>query len=153
MRKFLITVLIAVFSFSAFSFGNENESYRKQIVNLVNAQRQKAGLPKLTEDKKLNKLSDKKVQLMAEEGKLSHTAGGYSSLGEFVRDYGFKYWTVGENIARNWRTPEEVMKAWMESAGHRANILNEKFTHIGVAKTTAPNGDIYWVQIFLKYRD
>ena len=57
---------------------------------------------------------------------------------------------AGENIARKTRTNEETMNLWLNSKGHRANILNKSFTNIGIAKGSDENGDIYWVQIFIK---
>ncbi len=89
---------------------------------------------------------------MADENNLSHTAGGYKSFSDIVKEGRIEYLAVGENIARNWKTPEEVMKAWLSSKGHRANILSKKFTNIGVGKAISQNGDIYWVQLFIKER-
>ncbi|KFZ32490.1 hypothetical protein JS44_04615 [Anoxybacillus flavithermus] len=63
-----------------------------------------------------------------------------------MRDFGVSYRTAGENIAKGQRTPQEVVNAWMNSAGHRANILNRNFTHIGVGFDG--NGN-YWTQMFI----
>ncbi|MNH43142.1 Cysteine-rich secretory protein family protein [compost metagenome] len=74
----------------------------------------------------------------------SHTSPTYGSPFDMMRSFGVKYSYAGENIASGQRTPQEVMTAWMNSAGHRANILNGNFTKIGVGYV---NGE--WVQMFI----
>jgi uncharacterized protein YkwD len=63
-----------------------------------------------------------------------------------MRDFGVTYKAAGENIAKGQRTPQEVVTAWMNSPGHRANILNKRFTHIGVGFEQAEN---IWTQMFI----
>lgn len=147
MRKILIFFM--VFSLATLSFSDD---YRKEIFQMVNAERTANGLPKLEIDERLNALADKKAKIMADEKNLSHTAGGYSSFSDLIKENNIKYWTVGENIASGWRTPKEVMEAWLASKGHRANILNPKFSHIGLGKAVDSDGKIYWVQLFIKER-
>lgn len=149
-KKFLIGMLFFVLAGVSFA---DNTDYRSEILRLVNIERKNANLPPLIEDKRLDTLAEKKANIMAREENLSHTAGGYKSFSDIVKEAGILYWNVGENIARNWRTPEEVMKAWMNSQGHRTNILSEKFTLIGIGKAVNEKGDIYWTQIFIKERD
>ena len=148
----MIFMAVLIFTFTTVSFANDNE-YRKEIVNLVNIEREKANLPPLKEDNRLNALAEKKAKIMAKENNLSHNAGGYKSFSDIVKEAGIQYWNVGENIARNWKPPEEVMNAWLSSKGHRDNILSEKFTLIGVGKAVNEKGDIYWTQIFIRERE
>ena len=63
-----------------------------------------------------------------------------------MKDFGVSYRSAGENIAMGQRTPSEVVTAWMNSPGHRANILNSSFTRIGVGYVPAGN---YWTQMFI----
>ena len=152
MKKYFRNFLI-LFSFFIFSAAVFSEDYRADIVKKVNVERSEEGLVPLKNDKILNSLAQKKAEIMAEEENLSHTAGGYSSFSDIFKENNIKYLSVGENIARNWKTTDEVMNAWMESLGHRKNILSPKFTHMGVGKAVSKKGDIYWVQLFIKYRD
>jgi len=63
-------------------------------------------------------------------------------------DHGYVYYEVGENLAVGYASPEEVMAGWMGSDGHRANILHDSFTELGVGVRVAPDGQIHWVQEF-----
>ena len=75
-----------------------------------------------------------------------HNSPTYGSPFDMMRSYGIDYRTAGENIAMGQRTPQEVVNAWMNSPGHRANILNGDFTHIGVGYVEQGN---YWTQQFI----
>ena len=148
--KFLMLIFLFSFSLSSLS---SNVKEKNEIIKMVNSVRAEKNLPSLIENKKLNILADKKAKIMANENNLSHTAGGYKTFSDFLVENNVKFLAVGENIARNWKTPEEVMKAWLSSKGHKANIMSEKFTQIGVGKAISSNGDIYWVQLFIKPRN
>jgi uncharacterized protein YkwD len=67
-----------------------------------------------------------------------------------MEDFGIHFTAAGENIAYGQRTPEEVMNAWMNSSGHRANILNPSYNQIGVGVAKSANGTFYWTQEFIK---
>ncbi|GFN31186.1 CAP domain-containing protein [Paenibacillus xylaniclasticus] len=118
-------------------------AYAQQVVNLVNQERAKAGLSALTSDSLLTKVAADKAKDMYTNNYFSHTSPTYGSPFDMMRSYGVKYSYAGENIAKGQRTPQEVMNAWMNSAGHKANILSKNFTKIGVAYY---NGE--WVQEF-----
>lgn len=145
--RFFILIFLFIFSITSFS---SDKSEKKDIIKMVNKVRIEKNLPVLKENKKLNILANKKAKIMAKENNLSHTAGGYNSFSDLIKEANIEYLAVGENIARNWKTPDDVMKAWLNSSGHRANILNKKFTQIGVGKAINSKGDIYWVQLFIK---
>ena len=79
-------------------------------------------------------------------GYFSHTSPTYGSPFDMMKNFGISYRSAGENIAKGYATPEAVVKGWMNSPGHRANILNKSFTHIGVGYVE--NGS-YWTQMFI----
>src|SRR5690606_8430686 len=106
-----------------------------------------AGLPALKYDWELARVAKHKSQDMKDKGYFSHTSPTYGSPFTMIKNYGINYKSAGENIARGQRTAKEVVNAWMNSSGHRANILSKDFTHIGVGYVTSGN---YWTQMFIK---
>lgn len=152
MKKFIKLFLIMLFSFPISSISFSSENYQEEMLNLVNIQRKKANISPLILDEKLNKLAKIKVDLVIKEGKLNHYAGGYNSLGEFLKNYGISYLAIGENLATKTKNPEDTMNLWMNSKGHRANILNKNFKNIGISNGIDKEGNIYWVQIFTNPR-
>lgn len=121
-------------------------AYEKEVVRLVNVERAKKGLNALTYDWQLARVARYKSQDMKDRGYFSHTSPVYGSPFQMMKSFGITYKTAGENIARGQATPQAVVDAWMSSRGHRANILNSSFTHIGVGYV--PNGR-YWTQMFI----
>jgi uncharacterized YkwD family protein len=91
-------------------------------------------------------VAQKKSVDMAQNNYFSHTSPTYGSPFDMMRDFGVTYRTAGENIAQGQRTPQEVVNAWMNSAGHRQNILSTNFTHIGVGYEKSGN---HWTQMFI----
>ncbi|MNZ58777.1 Cysteine-rich secretory protein family protein [compost metagenome] len=125
--------------------GNSSLSqFQSEVIALVNKERAKAGLSALSSDALLTKVATEKARDMDVNNYFSHTSPTYGSPFDMMRSFGVKYSYAGENIASGQRTPQEVMTAWMNSAGHRANILNGNFTKIGVGYV---NGE--WVQMFI----
>ncbi len=120
--------------------------YEKEVVRLVNAERAKSGLSPLTYDWELSRVARYKSQDMKDNNYFSHTSPTYGSPFQMMKSFGITYRTAGENIARGYKTPEAVVNGWMNSSGHRANILNSSFTRIGVGYV--PNGH-YWTQMFI----
>lgn len=123
-------------------------SMEKQVASLANSKRKAAGLGSLTLDSQLSKLARMKAEDMAKKGYFSHTSPTYGSAFDMMKKYGVSYRTAGENIAKGQKTPEAVMNGWMNSSGHRANILSSTYTHIGVGYAKDSKGNTYWVQIF-----
>lgn len=120
-------------------------SYATQVVSLVNQERAKVGLSALkVSNATLKTMALDKAKDMYNNGYFDHNSPTYGSPFDMMKKYGISYSYAGENIAKGQRTPQEVMTAWMNSSGHRANILNSKFTTIGVAYY---NG--VWVQEFI----
>lgn len=120
--------------------------YAQQVVQLVNAERQKQGLTALKIDTTVQKAAQVRATEQAQS--FSHTRPNGTSCFTALTEQGITYRSAGENIAYGQSTPQEVMNAWMNSEGHRANILSEKFTTIGVGYTVI-NGQSYWAQMFI----
>lgn len=116
------------------------------VASLVNAARRDAGLSELELDADLCAAAQARAQEIAQS--FSHTRPDGSSYFTILEEFGISYRAAGENIAMGQRTPEEVMDGWMNSSGHRANILNGTFTSIGVGYYVDGAGAAHWVQIF-----
>lgn len=121
--------------------------FEAQVVELTNAERAKYDLAPLKAYNPLMKVARAKSQDMASNNYFSHTSPTYGSPFDQIKAAGITYRAAGENIAQGQRTPEEVVQAWMNSEGHRANILNSSFTHIGIGYVE--NGN-YWTQQFIQ---
>lgn len=121
-------------------------AYEQEVIRLVNVERAKAGLKALTEDWELSRVARYKSQDMHDLRYFSHTSPTYGSPFEMMKAFGIRYRTAGENIAMGYRTPAAVVQGWMNSPGHRANILNASYTKIGVGYVASGN---YWTQHFI----
>ena len=121
-------------------------SYEEQVVALVNAERAKEGLPALTMDAKLQEAALARAKETVTL--FSHTRPNGTSCFTILQEYGISYRYAGENIAYGQRSPEEVVNAWMNSEGHRANIMSKNFTTIGIGYYQTANGTKYWSQLF-----
>lgn len=120
----------------------------EQVLKLVNAERAKAGLQPLKMSEELRSIANLKAKDMAEKGYFVHNSPTYGSPFQMLQRFGVHYSAAGENIAAGQRTPEEVMNSWMNSSGHRANILNANFDTLGVGVYTGGSYGIYWTQLF-----
>ena len=121
-------------------------SFEKEVIRLVNDIRRQNGLKELTYDWQLSRVARIKSEDMRDSKYFSHTSPTYGTPFQMMKSFGISYRSAGENIARGQATPQKVVDAWMNSSGHRANILNSSFTHIGVGY--AENGR-YWTQMFI----
>lgn len=129
--------------------GSETDNiskYAAQVLQLVNSERSSQGLSMLSTTTSLaaaaNKRAEETVRLF------SHTRPDGRSCFTVLEEYGISYQSAGENIAYGQKTPQEVVNAWMNSSGHRANILNAGYSHVGIGVYQADNGTIYWSQLF-----
>jgi uncharacterized YkwD family protein/spore coat assembly protein SafA len=118
-----------------------------EVVRLVNIERSKHGLAPLKENWELSRVARYKSADMKNKGYFDHYSPTYGSPFDMMKKFGFKFYSAGENIAMGQRTPQEVMTAWMNSPGHRANILKADFKEIGVG--LAKDGSLYWTQMFM----
>ena len=117
-----------------------------EVVRLINDIRRQNGLSALKVNEELSRVARIKSQDMRNKGYFSHNSPTYGSPFEMMTAFGIRYRTAGENIAVGYRTPQSVVDGWMNSPGHRANILNAKFTEIGMGYVA--NGN-YWTQMFI----
>lgn len=120
--------------------------YEKEVVRLVNEIRVKNGLKELTYDWELSRVARYKSQDMKDNRYFSHTSPTYGSPFQMIKNFGLSYRSAGENIAKGYKTPQAVVNGWMNSSGHRANILNASYNRIGVGYVA--NGN-YWTQMFI----
>lgn len=139
---------------------------RRAITCLLNRKRAKRGLPRLKSHRKLQRAAQRHTDYMRRKRCFDHRCGGEPDLGVRVRRVGYivaglSRWAYGENIAwgeGSFGTPKAIVKAWMRSPGHRANILNRDFRDIGVgfARGTPysprANGGIYTTDFGLRRR-
>lgn len=121
-------------------------AYEQEVVRLVNAERASYGLPALSIRADLCQYARVKSQDMHDSGYFSHTSPNYGSPFDMMKSFGITYSHAGENIAMGYSTPEAVVSAWMNSEGHRANILSASYTELGVGYV-ADGG--YWTQWFV----
>lgn len=120
----------------------------KQVAKIVNKERTKRNKGKVTLDKKLTKLANKRAKECAKL--FSHTRPNGEDCFSVLKENGVTYMTCGENIAAGQSTAKQVMNSWMHSAGHKKNILTKGFHKIGVGyyKKSGSPYKYYWVQIF-----
>lgn len=136
----------------------EPPTFEQQVLTIVNQERAAAGCNPLTFNDKLNAAAKVHTTDMAVNDFISHTGSDGSSAGDRIESAGYSWWTWGENIAAGYLTPTSVMNGWMNSAGHKANILNCNFTEIGIAYVYLEydvgqiNYHHYWTQDFGKPR-
>ena len=130
-----------------------SNEFDQSILKLVNIERTNRGLDPLSIDIQLDQAANLHNDEMVRADMMSHQLPGEASLGDRVRATGYSWTRVGENIAAGYTTPEAVVEAWMNSTGHKENILNPEFTHIGIGYEFAPDNknadfDVYWTQVF-----
>lgn len=121
-------------------------SYAEQVVKLVNKERAKAGLPALELQTDITAAANIRAKEIKQ--KFSHTRPNGNSFSSVLKEQGVSFRGAGENIAYGQKTPEQVMEGWMNSDGHRANILNQNFKNIGVGYYQDERGVNHWVQLF-----
>lgn len=121
-------------------------SYESEVIRLVNEIRVENGLKALTTNWELSRVARYKSEDMSSARYFSHTSPTYGTPFQMMKSFGLSYRTAGENIAYGQRTPAAVVDAWMNSSGHRANILNASYTQIGVGYCASGN---YWTQMFI----
>ena len=132
-----------------------------EILELVNYERTSRGLDPLEIDEQLDQAANLHTDEMIQADRMSHQLSGEASLGDRVTATGYEWSYVGENIAAGYVTPESVVEGWMGSDGHRENILDSGFTHIGIGygaalddrpysqgNTYGKDYDTYWTQVF-----
>lgn len=132
-----------------------SNQFDSKVLQLVNNERANVGLDSLSIDNQLDRAANLHTDEMVRADQMSHQLPGEASLGDRVSATGYQWSSVGENVAAGYSTPEDVVEGWMNSVGHRENILNPNFTHLGVGYSNNPDNDnsysdqdIYWTQVF-----
>jgi uncharacterized protein YkwD len=121
------------------------EKYAHEVADIVNRERSANGLKPLKYSEKLSKAANLRANEI--QTYFSHTRPNGTSCFTAVTELGIRYRYIGENIAYGQRSPEEVMNGWMNSSGHRANILNSNVEYMGIG-VAQRNGVYYWTQFF-----
>lgn len=125
-------------------------SKAEMVLKLVNQERSKAGVPSLTLSTKLTDIANVKAKDMAEKNYFSHQSPTYGSPFDMLKHFGVSFSYAGENIAAGQKSAQEVMQSWMNSSGHKANILNKNYTQLGVGFYEGGQYGTEWVQLFIK---
>lgn len=126
------------------------KSFEDEVVRLINIERTNRGIPALQSHWELSRVARYKSQDMIDKNYFSHTSPTYGSPFTMMQSFGLKFSSGAENIAYGQRTAKEVVSAWMNSPGHRENILSRSYTHTGVGAAKKANGTLYWTQMFMK---
>ena len=113
------------------------------VVAMVNEERDSAGCSPVTVDDRLSSAAQDHSQDQADRGVMTHTGSDGSTSGERATRAGYRWSKIAENVASGTTSAERAMDMWMESSGHRENVLNCAYRHIGVAEVGG-----YWTQIF-----
>lgn len=121
-----------------------------EVIRLANIERSKRGLATLKANWQLSRVARYKSQDMINKNYFAHQSPTYGSPFDMMESFGLRFASAGENIAMGQRSPQEVMTAWMNSPGHRGNILGTSFTEIGVGLAKDKYGRYYWTQMFLR---
>jgi uncharacterized YkwD family protein len=117
-------------------------------LQLANAERAKVGAPALKSNTELNKLATMKSQDIVEKNYFSHQSPTYGSPFDMMKKYGVSYMYAGENLAID-SDADKAHNAWMNSEGHRKNLLNPDFTEIGIGLYPKGNGSYAYTQMFI----
>lgn len=125
---------------------DDNESLTEEVIDIVNDEREDRGLNELESDPTLNEIAAMRAKEVAEY--FSHTRPDGTSCFTALDEKGITNVYKGENIAMGSKTPEGVMNRWMNSSGHKANILKSNYTRMGVGLYIDSKGNYYWVQVF-----
>lgn len=119
-----------------------------EVVNLTNQERAEFGCPALAISDQLTQAAQGHAEDMAATSTLSHTGSDGSSPWDRILATGYTYSAAAENVAAGYQTPESVVQGWMNSEGHRNNILNCDLTEIGVGYALSPTNVPFWTQVF-----
>lgn len=121
-----------------------------EVIRLVNVERSKANVPALSANNELSRIARIKSNDFINNNYFSHTSPTYGSPFEMLKSFGVNYTAAAENIASGQRSAAEVMNTWMNSSGHKANIMNSTYNQIGVGVARDNKGTLYWTQLFIR---
>jgi uncharacterized YkwD family protein/spore coat assembly protein SafA len=126
------------------------ESFESEVIRLINKERTSRGLPALTANWQLSRVARYKSQDMIDKNYFAHQSPTYGSPFDMMEAFGLRFSAAAENIAYGQRTAQEVVNAWMNSPGHRSNILSRSYSQTGVGCAKKANGTLYWTQMFMR---
>lgn len=129
---------------------NEIKTVEAEVIRLTNLERVKNGLPELKSNWELSRVARYKSADMRDNKYFGHTSPVYGGPFQMISDFGIWYSAAGENIAKGYASAAAVVQGWMNSSGHRANILNAGYTHIGVGLAIDSYGTKTWTQMFIR---
>lgn len=129
--------------------GRITQDLADQVIVLVNLERTSRGIPALIPDAALGTVATAKSVDMRDNNYFSHESPTYGSPSQMLTTFGVRFSAWAENIAWGYLTPESVVAGWMNSPGHRANILNPTFTRTGVGWAAGGPRRMLWTQLFI----
>jgi uncharacterized YkwD family protein/spore coat assembly protein SafA len=132
------------------SVPNDIGALETEVIRLVNVERIKAGRSPLTENNEVSKVARIKSKDFIDNNYFAHDSPTYGTPFDMLESFGIKFTAAAENIASGQKTAAEVMNTWMNSSGHRANILSSTYNQIGVGVARDSNGNIFWTQMFIR---
>lgn len=147
MLRALFTLATAVCMADRLSADDGLSADERQLIERVNAERAKADLPPLKTNARLMTAARDHSANMARKKELAHDLDG-KGPGERLEGVGYSHSGCGENCAAGQRTPAEAMACWLDSPGHRANLLGKSYREIGVGIARSADGTVYWTQVF-----
>ncbi len=125
------------------------KTFEAEVIRLTNVERAQNGLSALRTDWQLSRVARYKSTDMRDKNYFSHQSPTYGSPFDMMKSFNISYRSAAENIAVGQVTPQEVVKSWMNSSGHRANILSSSVTYIGVGYAKGGSYRHYWTQMFI----
>jgi uncharacterized protein YkwD len=154
LRTYGVTAALGVFSLSAVVPQCAPPPAVVQVANVqdsmatgVNHHRSRAGLSPVSVDYRLTAAAQGHSDHMARQQLMTHVGAGWTDAGQRVTNAGYPWTVWAENVAAGQRTPDQVLHGWLNSKGHRENILRAGVVHIGVAAATGANGVTYWTMV------
>jgi uncharacterized YkwD family protein/spore coat assembly protein SafA len=135
---------------STSSVPSDIRALETEVIRLVNVERARAGRPALVENSKLSNVARIKANDFIKSNYFSHNSPTYGSPFDMIRSFGITFTAAAENIAKGQGTAAEAVNSWMNSSGHRANILNSTYNQIGVGVARDNRGNMFWVQMFIR---
>ncbi len=129
---------------------NDTRALETEVIRLVNTERARAGRPALAENSKLSDVARTKSKDFINNNYFAHNSPTYGTPFDMLRSFGITFTAAAENIASGHRNAAEVMNSWMNSSGHKANILNSTYNQIGVGVARDNNGNLFWTQMFIR---
>lgn len=133
MKRFLLAVLTLCATATMHAAGVRNDITIDTVIQLMNEERAAAGLPPLAADPRLTQAADDRMRHMEEEGFWAHRSPDGVTPFTWLRVRAYDFERAGENLASGFETARLLVESWMESPGHRANILSPDFVDCGIA--------------------